>query len=122
MIRSAEAERPGCGTAMAEKVQIESVNAGCRILGKDKQNWNRQSCKVSKSTSIASTICKCNTDGTSSFSVTSDIFVPPRKLDFDTIKATTLNKGHVSFISFSMALVTIYLFGLFIYNFYVYNF
>ena len=69
----------------AAKVQVESANAGCRVLGNDKQNWDRQSCKVSKSTTLDSTICKCNTDGTSSFSVTSDLFVPPRKLDFDSI-------------------------------------
>ena len=61
-----------CQVVVTLKVQIESANAGCRVLGNGKQNWDRQSCKVSKSTTLDSTICKCNTGGTSSFSVTSD--------------------------------------------------
>ena len=96
------------------EVAIETINTGCRMLNKGQKSWSRDKCSVSLKTTPNSTICNCDSTETNSFSVTSDIFVPPRRLNFGAISSTAFsNAASITIIMFSVGLLTVYLFGTF---------
>ena len=96
------------------EVTVETVNAGCRLLKTGERSWSRQKCSVSLKTTPNATVCDCDSTQDDSFSVTSDIFVPPRRLDFGAISSTAFSDAaSVTIVTFCVALITMYLFGSF---------
>ena len=93
-------------------VEIETLNVGCRTLSQGSEAWDRNECSVSKASNSNWTVCECNPEK-DSFTLSTDVAVPPRSLNFDSIKSANLNAASVIIASFSVALLTLYLFGIF---------
>ena len=94
------------------EVEIETLNVGCRTLVQGSQTWARNECSVSKASNSNWTVCECNPEQ-DSFTLSTDVAVPPRSLNFDSIKSANLNAASVIIATFSVALLTLYLFGIF---------
>lgn len=94
------------------EVEIETINIGCRTLIQGTKSWSRDECEVSKKTTSETTVCKC-TPRQSAFTFSTDVAVPPRSLNFDSIKSANINAASVIIAAFSAGLITVYLFTLF---------
>ena len=99
-------------TEAKSDVEIETVNVGCRTLIQGTKSWSRDECEVSKKTSSETTVCVC-TPRQSAFTFSTDVAVPPRSLNFDSIKSANINAASVIIAAFSAGLITVYLFALF---------
>ena len=93
-------------------VRVETINAGCRTLVKGGHEWDRTTCSLSLRSTLNRTVCDCHATE-DAFSVTSDILVPPRKLDFAAIRSPNMDGPLIMIISFSVGLITVYLLGTF---------
>ena len=91
------------------RVNITSLNVNCNSKDRKNSDWADINCEViPKATTIDRTFCKCD-HLSKSFDLSTDIFSPPRVIDFDQIFVNGCENCAYTVIGFSVVLIAIWL-------------
>ena len=93
-------------------MNITSLNVDCKSKDRKNFEWNDSRCMVTpEETTIERTFCKCERLP-KSFDLSTDIFSPPRAIDFDKIFVNGCENCAYAVIGFGAVLVAVWLFTL----------